>query len=311
MNRVLFFLILAFCLSPWGSGALALGLGLALSLTLKNPFLSHTKKYTSQLLQLSVIGLGAGMNLKVIAAVGMQGIGYTVAGILFAFLLGFLLTKLLKTNKHVSILITVGTAICGGSAIAAVSPVLDARDHDISISLGAVFILNAVALFIFPPIGHFLELSQHQFGLWSALAIHDTSSVVGAGLSYGAEALQVATTVKLARALWIIPITFIIAFYMKKTENSVSTKKAKRPWFIVGFLLMAALTTWIPQTQSAGHMISELAKKFLVVTLFFIGSGLSFESLKEVGPKPLVLALSLWIIVASTTLYAIKFNFIH
>lgn len=314
MNRILFFLILAFCLSPWGSGATALFLGLILSLTFKNSFLKYTKKYTSHLLQLSVIGLGAGMNLKVIAAVGMQGIGYTVAGILFASLLGFLLTKFLKTNKHVSILITVGTAICGGSAIAAVSPVLDARDHDISISLGAVFILNAVALFIFPPIGHLLDLSQHQFGLWSALAIHDTSSVVGAGLSYGAEALQIATTVKLARALWIIPITFIIALYMKnmnKTENSVSTQKAKRPWFILGFLLMAAVTTWIPQTQSVGHEISEIAKKFLVVTLFFIGSGLSFESLKEVGPRPLVLALSLWIIVASTTLYAIKFNFIH
>lgn len=251
------------------------------------------------------------MNLKIVAAVGLAGIGYTVTGILFTSLIGFLLMNFLKTNKYVSTLITVGTAICGGSAIAAVAPVLDARDHDISISLAAIFILNAIALFIFPPIGHFLDLSQHQFGLWSALAIHDTSSVVGASMSYGAEALGIATTVKLARALWIIPVTFFVALYVKKTEQKTSTKKAKRPWFILGFVLMAALVTWVPVLQHPGHMLSDLAKKFLVVTLFLIGSGLSVESLKEVGVKPLVLALSLWIIVASSSLYAIKYNFIH
>lgn len=310
LNKILFFLGLTFCLTPWASGALALFLGLVLSLTLKNPFLKQTKKHTSTLLQLSVVGLGAGMNLKIIAAVGIHGIGYTIAGILFTTFIGWTLTKLLKTNKYVSILITVGTAICGGSAIAAVSPVLNAHDHDISISLAAVFILNAVALFIFPPIGHFLGLDQHQFGLWSALAIHDTSSVVGASMSYGAEALQTATTVKLARALWIIPITFIIAFSMKKTEGNTPSKKMKYPWFILGFLLMAALMTWIPKIHFLGNIISDLAKKSLVVTLFFIGTGLSIESLKEVGPKPLFLALALWIIVASTTLYAIKLHFI-
>ncbi len=310
-NRVVFLLILIFCLSPWGSGAIALALGLGLSLTIKNPFITYTKKYTSQLLQYSVVGLGAGMNLKVIAAVGIAGIGYTVMGISFAFLIGFLLTKFLKTNFYVSTLITAGTAICGGSAIAAIAPVINASEEDISVSLAAVFILNAVALFIFPPIGHFLSMTQHQFGLWSALAIHDTSSVVGAGLSYGAEALSVATTIKLARALWIIPVSFFIAIYMSKQMTQTSSKKAKRPWFILGFLFMAALVTWIPQAQSSGLLISSIAKKFLVVTLFFIGSGLSIESLKIVGAKPLVLAFSLWVIVASTTLLAIKLNLIY
>jgi uncharacterized integral membrane protein (TIGR00698 family) len=307
IQKALFILAIFFCLTPYCSGALALLLGLIISLTLGNPYVLKTKKYTSNLLQLSVIGLGAGMNLKVVAAVGLQGIGYTVAGILFAGIIGFFLTKILKTNKHVSMLITIGTAICGGSAIAAAAPVLNANDDDISVSLAAVFILNAAALFLFPSIGHFLELSQHQFGLWAALAIHDTSSVVGASLSYGSEALAIATTVKLARALWIIPVTFGLALFVKQE----STKKAKRPWFILGFLLVAAIFTWVPGIGSAGHLISDIAKRFLVVTLFFIGSALSLKSLKVVGLKPLVLAIGLWIIIASTSLYTIKMNFIH
>lgn len=311
MNRILFFIILLFVLSPWSSGASALFLGMLLSFTYGNPYFQYTKKYTSSLLQFSVIGLGAGMNLKIIAAVGLQGVGYTVTGILFTAIVGFLLSKLLKTNKYVSILITIGTAICGGSAIAAVSPVMDARDHDISISLAAIFTLNALALFIFPPIGHFLSLDQHQFGLWSALAIHDTSSVVGASLSYGAQAVQTATTVKLARALWIIPVTFIIALVMNKNEKKMNNKKIKYPWFILGFLFMSAIMTWIPQIQFLGQEISDIAKKSLIVTLFFIGSGLSIKSLKEVGPKPLLLAIGLWIIVASTTVYAIKLHYIY
>lgn len=251
------------------------------------------------------------MNLKVVAIVGMQGIGYTVAGILFTALMGFLLSKILKTEKILSSLITVGTAICGGSAIAAVSPIMNADDRDISISLGTVFILNAVALFIFPPIGHYLELTQHQFGLWSALAIHDTSSVVGASLQYGSEALETATTVKLARALWIIPVAFAIAFFMGKTQKETTSKKMKKPWFILGFIAMAALVTWVPLLTQTGQMISAVAKKFLVVTLFLIGSGLTLKSLKEVGLRPLLLGIGLWIIVSTTTLYFIKINLIH
>ena len=311
MNKIIFFLILIFCLSPWGSSASALFLGLALSFTVGNPYTLFTKKHTSTLLQYSVIGLGAGMNLKIVAIVGLQGIGYTVAGILFAALIGFILSNILKTEKILSALITIGTAICGGSAIAAVSPIMNAKDRDISISLATVFILNAVALFIFPSIGHALSLTQHQFGLWSALAIHDTSSVVGASMQYGSEALQIATTVKLARALWIIPVSFLVAFTMGRIEKNTSAKKMKKPWFILGFILVAALVTWVPSLGPAGQVTSSIAKKFLVVTLFLIGSGLSLNTLKEVGLKPLVLGMSLWIIVASTTLYFIKLNIIH
>ncbi|MFA6237456.1 MAG: putative sulfate exporter family transporter [Bacteriovorax sp.] len=311
IKQIVFILCLVFCLTPWSSSALALLLGLILSFSLGNPFLLQTKKHTSNLLQFSVIGLGAGMNLKIVAIVGMQGIGYTVTGILFTATIGFLLSKILKTEKILSTLIIVGTAICGGSAIAAVSPIMNAEDRDISISLGTVFILNALALFVFPPIGHWLELSQHQFGLWSALAIHDTSSVVGASLQYGKVALETATTVKLARALWIIPVAFAIAFSMGRTQKETTAKKMKKPWFILGFIAMAALVTWVPALTDAGLMISSIAKKFLVVTLFFIGSGLSLKSLKEVGLRPLLLGIGLWIIVSTTTLYFIKINLIH
>lgn len=309
-KKIIFILFLLFCLTPWCSSTIALFIGLSLSLVLGNPYLTYTKKYTSNLLQLSVIGLGAGMNLKIVAIVGFQGIGYTVAGILFATVIGFMLTTILKTDKIISSLIVIGTAICGGSAIAAVSPIMNAKDHDISISLATVFILNAVALFIFPPIGHAFSLTQHQFGLWSALAIHDTSSVVGASLQYGSEALQVATTVKLARALWIIPMSFIVAFVMGRLNKGQENKKMKKPWFILGFILVAALVTFVPSLSAIGLQVSTLAKKFLVVTLFLIGSGLSLNSLKEVGVKPLFLGVSLWIIVGTTTLYFIKLNII-
>jgi len=248
------------------------------------------------------------MNLKVVASVGAHGIGYTITGIGFTFIVGYLLTRFLKTSKIVSALITVGTAICGGSAIAAVSPVLEASEDDISIALAAVFLLNAIALFIFPPLGHYFSLDQYQFGLWSALAIHDTSSVVGAALAFGHEALEVATTVKLARALWIIPVTLMIAFLAR--GSGTAKKKFKHPWFILGFILMAALFTFWSGGAGLGHSIVEISKKSLVATLFFIGSGLTVESLKKVGLKPLILAFILWIIVLSTTLYAIKFHFI-
>lgn len=311
MNKIIFFLILLFCFTPWCSSATALFLGLALSFTFGNPFTTLTKKHTSTLLQYSVIGLGAGMNLKIVSIVGLSGIGYTATGITFTAILGWLLSRVLKTSPKVSALITSGTAICGGSAIAAISPVIEASDHDISISLATVFILNAIALFTFPFIGHALALDQHQFGLWAALAIHDTSSVVGASLQYGSEALQIATTVKLARALWIIPVSFLIALFISKKDKTQKAKKMKKPWFILGFVLMAALVTWVPVLGPFGGLVSNIAKKFLVVTLFLIGSGLSLNSLKEVGVKPLVLGVSLWVIVASTTLYFFKINIIH
>lgn len=302
--KALFFLLVLFCLGPYGTSALALLAGIILASTLGNPFNDFTKKHTSNLLQICVVGLGAGMNLKVVGVVGAQGIGYTVTGISFTFLIGFLIARALKTPQVLSTLIVIGTAICGGSAIAATGPILKAEHEDMSISLGVVFILNALALFIFPPIGHYFNLSQYQFGLWSALAIHDTSSVVGASMQYGAEALQLATTVKLARALWIIPLSFMIAFFMK------SKTKVKIPYFIFGFVLVAALVTWIPELSSTGMNVANFAKKLLVLTLFFIGLNLNIKSIQKVGTRPLILGFSLWIIVASATLLAIELNLI-
>lgn len=302
--KIVFFILALFCLSPYGSSAIALLAGILLASTLGNPFTDFTKKHTSTLLQISVVGLGAGMNLKVVGVVGVQGIGYTVTGIAFTAIVGFLLARLLKTPDTLSTLITIGTGICGGSAIAATGPILKADNEDMSISLGVVFILNALALFIFPPIGHAFSLDQHQFGLWSALAIHDTSSVVGAAMQYGKEALELATTVKLARALWIIPVSLLLAFFMK------SKSKIKMPWFIFGFILVAALVTWIPELSSIGHSISDFSKKLLVLTLFFIGLNLNISSIKKVGLKPLLLGIFLWIIVGSSTLLAIKLNWI-
>lgn len=303
-KKILFFILVLFCFSPYGSSALALLAGIILASTLGNPFPEFTKKHTSTLLQASVIGLGAGMNLKVVAIVGLDGIGHTIIGITLTGLIGYLLSRLLKTPQTLSTLITVGTAICGGSAIAATGPILNADNEEMSVSLGVVFILNAAALFIFPPIGHFATLTQHQFGLWAALAIHDTSSVVGAAMQYGAQALELATTVKLARALWIIPVSFLFAFLMK------SKNKVKVPWFIFGFVLMAAAVTWIPELNPVGVHISNFAKKLLVVTLFFIGLNLNMASVKKVGVRPLLLGLILWLIVGTTTLIAIKLNWI-
>ncbi len=303
-TKVFFILLALFCLTPWSNSATALLAGVVFACTLGNPFKDFTKTHTSTLLQYSVIGLGAGMNLKVVGVVGVHGIGYTLTGIFFTGLIGYALAKLLKTPFILSTLISVGTAICGGSAIAATGPILKADSEEMSVSLGVVFILNAAALFIFPPVGHLLSLDQHQFGLWSALAIHDTSSVVGASMQYGAEALELATTVKLARALWIIPVSLGFALFMK------SKTKIKVPWFIFGFILMAAVMTWIPELHPVGEVISTIAKKLLVLTLFFIGSNLNLESIKKVGVKPLLLGFILWVIVGSSTLLAIKFNWI-
>ncbi|RYZ77172.1 MAG: putative sulfate exporter family transporter [Proteobacteria bacterium] len=300
------------CLLPQISSGIALFLGVAIALTLGNPYLTSSKKLTTYLLQISVVGLGAGMNLNIVASVGLKGIGYTVIGIVLILALGFALGKFLKTERDTSILITVGTAICGGSAIAAVAPALRAKSQDVTVALGVVFILNSVALFIFPPLGHHFALSQHQFGLWSALAIHDTSSVVGASLAYGAEAMQTATTVKLARALWIVPVSLGIGWLAARTRNidERGEVKAKKPWFILGFLIAAALVTYVPTLAPAGEVVNLIAKRLLVVTLFLIGASLTRETVKQVGPKPLIQGVALWIIAASATLLALKLDWI-
>jgi uncharacterized integral membrane protein (TIGR00698 family) len=293
------------------TAVLALILGVVVALAFGNPYSAMTKLWTTRLLALSVVGLGFGVNLGVIAQVGLAGIGVTAAGITLALGLGFLLGLILKTDLKTSALISVGTAICGGSAIAAVAPVIRAEDHQISIALGTVFILNAAALLLFPQLGHWFDLSERQFGLWAALAIHDTSSVVGASMQFGAEALKVGTTLKLTRALWIAPVALILGFLFSQTKVVCETdKKPKRPWFILGFILAAALMTFLPGLHATGHFLETLAKRGLVITLFLIGAGLSRELLARVGVRPFLQALCLWIIVASTSLLLILKGFI-
>ncbi len=304
--HLIYLTAMAFALSPWINSGEALLMGVILALVFGNPFLAMNQRLTHRFLALSVIGLGAGMNLRVIGQVGVQGVAYTVIGISAAIILGTFLGKKLKTPEDTSLLITVGTAICGGSAIAAIAPVIRAKSQEVSVALGIVFLLNAVALFIFPTIGHYFSLTQSQFGLWCALAIHDTSSVVGASLQYGAQALEVGTTVKLARALWIVPLAFSIGYLRsRKRSEKLSAGKAKKPWFILGFLIAAAVVTWVPSLQSIGHQVENLAKHLLVLTLFLIGSSLTIETLKSVGMRPFFQGVLLWILMASGSLIMI------
>jgi uncharacterized integral membrane protein (TIGR00698 family) len=310
--------ILCACLTVFWldiSSAIALGLGLLFGVLLKNPFLETTKGLTHRLLSTAVIGLGAGMNLLVVAKVGSQGFLYTFLGIFLTIGIGLLFGRFLKVEHNSSWLISVGTAICGGSAIASVAPVLKAKQHEISIALGIVFLLNSIALLIFPHIGHHFAMTQEQFGLWAALAIHDTSSVVGASLAYGTDALRIGTTVKLARALWIVPVTLMVGLYIAKfrTTQDVTGQSAKRkyPWFILGFLIAAALNTWLPIFHNVAGPIELIAKRLMVLTLFIIGSNLNIEILKGMGIKPVIQGVSLWLIAASVSLFAILQNWIH
>lgn len=300
--EILFILLALICLHPVVSSAAGLLMGVGFALLLENPFPKESRIWSSRLLQISVIGLGGVMDFRVVARVGLEGFGYTAVGISLTLVLGYLLGRALRVSRDATTLIGSGTAICGGSAIAAVAPVIHASAEDISVSLIIVFLLNALALLIFPAVGHHYHLTQHQFGLWAALAIHDTSSVVGASMQYGAQALEIATTIKLARALWIVPVAAAFAFFSAK---GTSLKKIKKPWFILGFLALAALVTWVPATKPAGEMIAFAARRLLVVTLFLIGSSLSRRALRTVGAKPFVLGVLLWVSVASVTLIAI------
>lgn len=296
------------CLYPGVGAALALGMGVAVALLAGNPYLHMTRQYTSRLLAASVVGLGAGMNLETVLQAGFKGLGYTVVSIMACLLTGLLLGRLFKVEREASLLIAVGTAICGGSAIAAVAPVIQARAHNISVALAVVFCLNALALLVFPFIGHYFELTQAQFGLWAALAIHDTSSVVGAGLNYGPEALQIATTVKLARALWIVPVAVAVGYFYKADGAEAGAQKRKYPWFILGFLAMATLVTWVPQLAAVGQVVSSAARQLLVLTLFCIGANLTRESLRQVGARPLVQGVVLWLVVSAVSLLALHYG---
>jgi uncharacterized integral membrane protein (TIGR00698 family) len=279
--------------------------GLIYGLFLTHPFHLESKRLAKFLLQASVVGLGFGMNLHEVVHAGRSGFLYTAVSITAVMLLGLALGHLIHVAKKPSFLITAGTAICGGSAIAAVGPITEANEEEMAVSLGAVFILNSIALFLFPAIGFALHLSQSQFGLWSALAIHDTSSVVGATARYGPAALAVGTTVKLARALWIVPLSIATALALK------SKAKVQWPWFILLFCIAALANTMLPTFNPAFAVLSRLGRIGLTVTLFLIGTGLNKETLKKIGIRPLLQGLTLWIIVGSATLALVLYNWIH
>lgn len=299
-RRVVFVLLGLLSLTPWVTAPIALVSGVIFAVTWGNPFVAESKKLQTSMLQGSVVGLAAAMNLSVVLRVGAAGVGQTLLSLTVTLALTLVLARVLKTEATTSLLIGVGTAICGGSAIAAVAPAIGAKSHQSSVALAVVFLLNAVALVAFPAMGHLSSLTPQQFGLWSALAIHDTSSVVGASMQFGAESLAVATTVKLARALWIIPVTLVLARFWKR-ETPATGEQPKRPWFILWFLLVAALVTWVPALQPAGKIVAVVARQVLVATLFLVGAGVSREALAAVGLRPIILGVVLWLIVAAAT----------
>lgn len=300
LTRILFWLGIVACLLPFVSPPIALALGLALGLTLGHPYAVLNKKWTKVLLQASVVGLGFGIDLETVLAASRSGITFTIATIVGTLALGFVVGRMLGIDRKTTHLISSGTAICGGSAIAAVGPVLDAGESEMSVSLGTVFILNAIALFLFPVIGGALELTQMQFGIWSAIAIHDTSSVVGAAARYGEEALAVATTVKLARALWIVPLVLVTSLAFRRGNTKIAW-----PWFILLFLVASILRTFIAPIATASPAIVAVAKVGLTITLFLIGAGLSVKMLKAVGVRPLILGVLLWVVISVAALVAV------
>lgn len=289
-------------LSSWVTPPVALFLGLAFALTCGQAFPVFNKKASKYLLQYVVVGLGFGMNLHASLASGKEGMEFTVLSVAGTLLIGwFIGRKCMKINRNTSYLISSGTAICGGSAIAAVGPVLKAKDSEMSVALGTIFILNAIALFLFPAVGHALGMSQEDFGTWAAIAIHDTSSVVGAGAAYGEEALRIATTIKLTRALWIIPVALITSFIFKSKGQRISI-----PWFIFFFILAMLLNTYLLGSSETGiaigNAINGFARKILTITLFFIGASLSRDVLKSVGARPLLQGILLWAAISFSTL---------
>lgn len=299
-SKIIFILGATLCLTPFVSPAIALLMGLIVAQFTGHPYLHLNHKATNLLLQASVVGLGFGMNIHTAMQAGKEGVLFTVASISGTLIFGYLMGKWLSIEKKTSYLISAGTAICGGSAIAAISPVIKAEEKQISVALGCVFILNSVALIIFPVIGHHFNLSQTQFGLWCAIAIHDTSSVVGASSKYGAHALEVATTVKLARALWIVPVAFMSTFIFKN-----ESKKITIPYFIGLFILAMLAFTYVPVVSKLSPYIIGVAKAGLTLTLFLIGAGLSRKVLSSVGFKPLLQGVALWAAISVAALYSV------
>ncbi len=310
LPRVVFvaLLLLACVPSPWASPPVALALGVAFGLSLPHPYSARSRSVAKTLLQASVVGLGFGMDLEEVMRAGRTGFLYTLVGLSFALVVGTLLGRTLGVPRKTAYLISVGTAICGGSAIAAIGPTVDASDDEMSVSVGTVFILNAVGLVAFPMLGHTFGLTERKFGLWAALAIHDTSSVVGAGAKYGPIALMIATTVKLARALWIVPLTVVTAGIRVRYGADAGTKKkpVAWPWFIMFFLGAAVMSTYVGVFAPVYPWLSKAGRLGLTVTLFLIGTGMSRASLKKVGMRPLIQGVVLWVIVAAMSLGMIE-----
>lgn len=292
------------------SPPVALFVGLIFALCFGAPCQKFNKKLSKQLLQASVVGLGFGMNLVQSLKSGAEGMLFTIISVALVMIVGVWLGRRMRIEQKTSYLISSGTAICGGSAIAAVGGVLKANENQMAVSLGVVFILNAIALFVFPPIGRMLGMSDGQFGTWAAIAIHDTSSVVGAGQAYSATACEIATLVKCTRALWIIPLAFFTAYLYRNDASATGKTKIAVPWFIVLFVLAMVVNTYTPESltstmQPIYQGIAMLAKRMMTVVLFAIGAGLSLKVVRQVGLRPLVLAVVLWIVIGIGSLLVV------
>lgn len=299
VRKYLFIALMLLCASSLVSAPFALVAGFLFTLFMGHPMPKFASSTTSWLLKASVVGIGFGMNVSEAAAAGKEGLGLTVCSITVVLGAGYLLGRWMGIDRRMAHLVSSGTAICGGSAIAAVAPAIEAKTEEISISLGVVFLLNSIALIIFPMMGHYFELTQHQFGLWSAIAIHDTSSVVGAAATYGEEALKVATTVKLTRALWIIPLSLLSVFLFRSKSKKISI-----PYFIFMFVGAMIINSYF-ELGVVATSIYSLSKNMLIVTLFLIGSNISLKALKTTGIKPIVLGVSLWVIISILSLVVI------
>ncbi len=302
LSRIIFVVVALICLTGWINSAAALLLGVALALTIGNPFAEQSRVGVKHLLKIAVIGLGFGIQAGEALSTSVDSLGITAITIVTTVLLGWLLAKALHMDRRLGHLVSSGTAICGGSAIAAVAPVINAQNKHITMAIAVVFLLNALALLIFPTIGAYLDLSQYEFGLWSAIAIHDTSSVVGAALAYGDEALKTATTVKLARTLWIIPLALVSMLMFKSHDN-----KIKIPWFIGGFIIAMLINSagWLPETVTGN--ITLVAKRLLILTLFLVGSSLSLADIKETGWRPMLMAVILWLFISVLSWYMVVY----
>ncbi len=318
MQKILYWVLLVLMCIPtkalfgfdFITAPVALFTGLVFALFFGTPYPKFNKFISKYLLQASVVGLGFGMNIEKSLASGAEGMIFTIASVIIVMTAGVLLGRLLKINDKTAYLISSGTAICGGSAIAAVGPVLKADQNEMAVSLGVIFILNAIALFIFPPLGHYFGLTQHQFGTWAAIAIHDTSSVVGAGAAYGAEACDLATLIKCTRALWIIPLAFFTMwFYSRGSRREEGKGKVSIPWFILLFVVAMIFNTYVGSEtlRPLYDVLVVIARQALIAVLFTIGAGLSLNVIKQVGVRPLVQAVVLWIVIGVGSLAAIVY----